>query len=514
MRAVFSSLMAVLLFGGLYTSPAQATGAAIKAALSLGASEGTGAAPAQAKRGARKSVKARGKAKAVAQPKQATDQAQPGAPELPAKAGTPPAPPPPPNVTLRALAAAERPPLQAGLGWRVLERPGAPVREEKIVWSGGGAEPRIYLAPGRYYVEATFGFAKTGQEIEVAPDRSAESTLLLNAGTIRARGIAAPGKPALSDMFYILRRTNEAGMAAGEIGRSSLSQAIFHVPAGRYSLAMQHGLAKSEIPVTVIAGQETVAEGVMNAGEVRISAAATSEGPLLDDAVFFVYVLESGGALREVARSELREAAFSLPAGRYRIVAVYGLARAERVIDVKAGVSSEEKLVMNAGAVKLSSILANDMKPMDRGVIYRVFAVSGEQNGSSQAIATSAKPEAVFHLKSGKYRIESQYGWHNARQVREVDVVPGETTQIAFEHRACEVKLKLAAAAGTPALGRVKWTLRYANGGTVLISQDSAPSLIVQAGSYQVMAQHGTKTYTRAFEAAPNEVHTIELVTE
>ena len=76
------------------------------------------------------------------------------------------------------------------------------------------------------------------------------------------------------------------------------------------------------------------------------------------------------------------------------------------------------------------------------------------------------------------------------------------------------MRFKLAITPGTPAPGRVKWTLKYAGGGTVLISQDDEPSLILQAGSYQVVAQYGTKTYTRAFEANPNEVHTIEIVAE
>ena len=52
-----------------------------------------------------------------------------------------------------------------------------------------------------------------------------------------------------------------------------------------------------------------------------------------------------------------------------------------------------------------------------------------------------------------------------------------------------------------------------ADGGTVLISQDDEPSLILQAGSYQVVAQYSTKTYTRAFDANPNEVHTIAVTT-
>lgn len=411
--------------------------------------------------------------------------------------------------------AAGRPPLKEGIGWRIFaEKPSIPAKEEKVIWSGGGAEPSVYLDPGRYYVEATYGFAKNGQEIEVLPDRLAESTVLLDAGTILARGAAVAGGPPLDDMFFVLRRADAAGTAALEIGRSSLTQAIFHVAAGQYRLVLQHGMAKTDVPVTVTAGQEVVTEGVMNSGQLRLTATATQDGPLLDDAVFFVYAEDNTGSLRELARSELRETEFHLPAGRYRVAAFYGLARVERQITLAAGATKEEKLVLDAGGIKLSSVLTGASAPLDRQLIYKVYAISPDQGTTTQSIATSAKPASTVYLKSGRYRIESQFGWHNARQTREVDVLAGQITDVVFEHRASEVKLKLAAAAGTPALGRVKWTLRYANGGTVLISQDSAPSLILQAGSYQVMAQHGAKTYSRAFEAAPNEVHTIELVTE
>jgi hypothetical protein len=469
-----------------------------------------------AKRPARRNSRTRRRTSTPAKP--SPDAAAPppdGIPELPARAGTPPAPPPPPNVKLRAALAAASPPLREGIGWRVLtEKPSGVVREDKIVWSGGGAEPAIRLNPGRYYVEASFGLARNGQEMEIPPEGTVESTVVLDAGTIRGRGVAVPGGLPLDDMFYVLRRADDAGQSGAEVGRSSLAQAMFHVRAGRYRLALQHGMARTEIPVTVAAGQEVQAEGVLNSGRIKLTAAANEGGPPLDDAVFFVYADDTGGTPKELARSELREATFDLPAGRYRVAAVYGLARTERQVTIKPGATAEEKLVLDAGGVRLLSVLAADGPVLDRLVIYKVYALSPDRNAPPQSVATSAKAAPLIHLKSGKYRIESQYGWHNARQTREIDVAAGQTTDLLFEHRASEVKLKLTAAPGTPALGRVKWIVKYANGGTVLISQDSAPSLILQAGSYQVVAQHGAKTYSRAFEANANEVHTIELVAD
>ena len=60
----------------------------------------------------------------------------------------------------------------------------------------------------------------------------------------------------------------------------------------------------------------------------------------------------------------------------------------------------------------------------------------------------------------------------------------------------------------------MKWTLKYNGGGTVLISQDAAPSLILQAGNYQAMAQHEAKTYSQTFEATSNQEQTIEIIAQ
>ncbi len=417
-------------------------------------------------------------------------------------------------MKLRATLAAGGPALTEGLGWRVLAEKPAADKPETVVWSGGGAEPSFHLDPGHYYFEATYGLAKNGQEIDVTADKLLESTVVLDAGTILAHGVAVQGGPVLDDMFYVLNRSDAAGLAGAEVGRSSLPEATFHVAAGAYRLTMRHGLAKTEIPVIVTAGQEVKAEGVLNSGRLTLTATASNGGPVLDDAVFFVYAEDNTSSPREIARSELSAAEFDLPAGRYRVAALWGLARMERQITIKAGAAIEERLVLNAGAVRLSSVLAEDKTPIEKQLVYKVYAVSSDQNASTQSVAVSAKPAPVIYLKSGKYRIESQYGWHNARQTREVEVVAGEVSEVVFEHRASEVKLKLAIAPGQPAPGRVKWTLKYANGGTVLISQDDEPTLILQAGSYQVVAQYGSKTYSRAFEAIPNQVHTIELVAE
>ncbi|WP_088348828.1 MULTISPECIES: hypothetical protein [Rhodomicrobium] len=430
--------------------------------------------------------------------------------------------PPPPEkgsqrgniVTLRAVLAHGSPPIAEGLSWRVLKL-GAGTTDRELVWSGGGGEPQMRLKPGRYYIEASWGLAKGGQEVEIAANQSTEPTISLNAGTLLVDGVAVKGGPHLDEMFFVLRRAGAAsGDASAEIGRSSLSEAVFHVPAGDYVLSAKRGFATVEVPVTVTAGQESRAEAILNSGTLALTARAKDGSPVLSGATFLVFENGEVGRRQEISRSYLDEPKFSLPAGRYRVAAVLGMARVEEEVAVRAAETTTKDLILNAGGVRLASVMAGNNKPLDQNLLYRVYSLNGPDGAASQEVLTSTQPSPTIFLPAGRYRIESQYGWHNARQAREIDVAAGDVLDVAFEHKASEVKLRLVPGPGGTAMEKVKWTLKYNGGGTVLISQDATPSLILQAGHYQAMAQHDAKTYTQTFEAASNQEQIIELIAQ
>lgn len=417
------------------------------------------------------------------------------------------------NVTLAAALAPGSEPLSDGLSWRILKLDQSN-RTHELIWSGAGAGPELTLKPGRYYAEATYGLAKNGSEFEVLPDKGVAPVVSLNAGTLHVHGAAIGGGPPLEGMFFTLRKADAAPDSEdGEIGRSSQPQAVFHVPEGQYRLIAQHGLAAIEMPVTVSPGENKPVEAVMNSATLTLSAHAKSDGPMLSGATFLIYENGEAGRNREIVRSKLGEPTFNLPAGHYRIAAVLGLAQVEEDIIVKPGEQLKRSLALDAGGVRLSSSLAGNGSPLDRHLLYRIFTLSTEGGKTvNQEILTSTLPSPTIFLPRGRYRIESQYGWHNARQTREIEVKAGEVINIDFEHKASDVKLRLVPKPGGEAIDRVKWTLKYNGGGTVLISQDAAPTLILQAGHYQAMAQHEAKTYTQTFEAISNREQVVEVV--
>ena len=419
---------------------------------------------------------------------------------------------PAPNVGLRAVLAPGSSPLREGISWRISKLD--PSQAKELVWSGAGAEPKTYLKPGRYYVEATYGLAGNGQVLEMKADEVADIVLDLNAGTLHANAVAIAGGPPLDDMFFTLRKVEAGNSGPNEIGRSTLPQAVFHVPAGAYRLSARHGLATIDIPVSVSPGAETRVEAVMNSGTVALSAHAVDGGPVMSGATFLVIRNGEPGGQQEVVRSRLDEPKFDLPAGQYRLAAVLGLARVEKDITIVPGDAQKHSLVLDAGGVRLASVLSGNGAPIDRNLLYRVYGHSPKAGAPNQELIATTVATPTLFLPSGHYRIESQYGWHNARQTREIDVSGGDVLDVGFEHKAAEVKLKLVLKVGGAPMDPVKWTLKYNGGGTVLISQDATPSLILQAGNYQAMAQHEAKTYSQTFEAASNQEQTIEIIAQ
>jgi hypothetical protein len=422
-----------------------------------------------------------------------------------------------PNVRLNAVLSPGSERLTEGLLWRIMKVDASKPDEDEqeLIWSGGGAEPQLTLKPGRYYAEATFGLAKDGLEFELARDQAVTQVVSLNAGTLHVHGAALAGGAPLSNVFFTLRKAGNEGGEPEDIGRSSLPNAVFHVPAGEYRLIARHGLAMVDLPVSVSAGEEKRLEAVLNTGEITLSAHAKADGPLMSGVTFLVYENGEAGRHREIIRSKLGEPTFSLPAGHYRIAAVLGLAQIEQDINVKAGEQKRQALVLNAGGVRLQASLAGRNEPLDRNLLYRIFSLSGKAGSQvNKEILTSTLASPTIFLPQGRYRIESQYGWHNARQTKDIEIAAGDVLTADFQHKVSDVKLRLVPRPGAAPMGRVKWTLKYNGGGTVLIAQDAAPALILQAGHYQAVAQHEAKTYSQTFEAIPNEEQTIEVVAQ
>jgi len=416
------------------------------------------------------------------------------------------------NVQLLAALAPGSPALSEGVFWKVyaFQEDNSKNTEPALLYSGTEPTPTLKLKPGRYVAEVSYGLASNAQEFEVKFAEPVAPVIPVNGASLRVHAVAAAGGEKLDGMFFTLRRGNSEGETE-ELVRSSLPEAIFNIPPGEYTLTAHHGLASVERAISVKTGDDRDIEVQMDMGQVTLSAHAVEGGDALEGATFFIYDVGETGQNREIIRSQLVMPSFSLPAGQYRIAATLGLARTEAELTVTAGQNLQQPLILNGGQLKLASML-NDL-PLDRNVLYRIYGLSQKRDDTNQGeVLRSTIAAPTLFLPSGRYRVESQYGWHNARQTREIEIKPGNIETINFVHQASNVQLRLVSKPGGRPLSPVKWTLKYNGSGTVLISQDAEPELILQDGSYHAIAQHGSKTYTQVFTAKSNNDQIVEII--
>ncbi len=204
----------------------------------------------------------------------------------------------------------------------------------------------------------------------------------------------------------------------------------------------------------------------------------------------------------------------ALPPGSYRIAATYGKVNLIRDIKVQNGAAVRETFVLNAGGLRLGAVTLAGKTIPPNSVRYDVFADEAEsdQYGNRKLVIRDAKPGTVLRLNAGGYQVVSTYGDANAIVRAEVTVEPGRLTDATINHSAAKVTLKLVNQPGGEALANTQWNILTPGGDVVKESAGALPSHILAAGTYNVLARHQGKNYTREFAVEPGEAKQIEVV--
>lgn len=427
------------------------------------------------------------------------------------------------NITLMARLAPGSDPLDRGVAWRVYaSRPGrseaaglSAFSDEEPLWSGAGAEPRLLLAPGRYLVQAAYGFATAAKTISVAPDQPLAEEITLNAGSIEAIAVAAPGGEPLEQVFFaVVAEDAKAPGGWRQIGGSSLSKAVFHVPSGRYRVRAEHGHAQAETSVLVEPGRVARAEVAMNSGLLKLQTNANAGRAPLRDIFYYVYDANEGsaGKGKEIARSAAIEPSFRLAGGRYRVVARYGLAETEQTVTIAAGKETIENLIIEGGALRLISRGADGSEIPPGDIQYSLYKLAADGAPQSLEIGRAISIGKKIFLSSGRYRAQSKLGHHNAVETAEIMIENGKSHTLQFDHNPARVKLALVHKPGGPPSPRARWTLKTADGAVVLSTSQPSPELILKPGRYEALCQMNNKSHVMMFEAAGNEAKTVEVL--
>lgn len=251
------------------------------------------------------------------------------------------------------------------------------------------------------------------------------------------------------------------------------------------------------------------------AATLSLSALLTENGQRIDKGVIWrIYEEKPGSDGRNKLVTTTREAVptLKLAAGDYLVNAAFGRAHLTRKVSLAVGTTVTEKLVLNAGGLRLSAFVGDGQPAPANAVAYEIFADERDQSGNRAKIIGGVKPGVIIRLNSGIYHIVSTVGDANASVKADVTVEAGKLTEVSVAHAAAKVTLKLVQRSGGEALADTHWTITTPQGEIVKESVGALPTHTLAPGTYSVSAKQAGTVYRRDFTLRMGQTVQVEVV--
>lgn len=227
------------------------------------------------------------------------------------------------------------------------------------------------------------------------------------------------------------------------------------------------------------------------------------------------------GAHALVAESSQATPTIPLPDGDYIVHVTCGLASAARQISVSnalGGGQSNERLVMNAGALKISGLLGDVPIPPAR--LNVLVYLPDHNDPEAKLVIPSLKADEPECLPEGAYHIVSKLmdvaagasSPTNSTVYADLRVQAGKLTSGVLRHRAATMTLKLVNSAGGEALANTSFSILTPGGDVIREMIGAFPSLVLAEGEYVAIARHDNKTYQATFKVTSNQDRDIEVL--
>ncbi|MDX2258762.1 MAG: hypothetical protein NW205_07550 [Hyphomicrobiaceae bacterium] len=247
--------------------------------------------------------------------------------------------------------------------------------------------------------------------------------------------------------------------------------------------------------------------------QVRLVALMTDEGQRIDRGIVWRVFREAdgAGALKLVATNRQPSPQLVLEPGVYLVNAAFGRANLTKTISVEPGVSSTEQFVINAGGLRLTALVGQSEAPSN-SVLYDIYEGDQSQSGERTLVMSEARPGVIIRLNSGLYHIQSTYGDANAKVAADVSVEAGKLTEVALQHAAAKVTLRLVTRPGGEALPDTQWSIATPEGRLVKRSVGALPTHVLAPGAYVVTASHRGRRFEQAIQVKDGELASVEVV--
>jgi hypothetical protein len=218
-----------------------------------------------------------------------------------------------------------------------------------------------------------------------------------------------------------------------------------------------------------------------------------------------------------IAESNQATPTFPLADGDYIVHVACGLAGAAKSITV-AGAQVSERVVMNAGALKISGALGD--VPIAPARLNVMVYLPDRDDPEAKLIIPNLKADEAECLPEGSYHIVSKLmdvaagasTPTNSTVYADLRVQAGKLTSGALRHRAATMTLKLVNNAGGEALANTSFSILTPGGDVIREMIGAFPSLVLSEGEYVAIARHENKTYQATFKVISNQDRDVEVL--
>ncbi len=152
---------------------------------------------------------------------------------------------------------------------------------------------------------------------------------------------------------------------------------------------------------------------------LSLSAVSAAGAQPIRDVHFSVTSLDSRDFPEVKALSENGPAQVQVPAGRYKVTATYGHAKAEEQVTVANG-GSNVQIALNAGTIFMKLLHNVGGKTYRQGVTWEILTYGKDAEGNRHLLATSDLAQPTFILPEGFYLARATTGTRNVRHTVEV----------------------------------------------------------------------------------------------
>jgi len=373
-------------------------------------------------------------------------------------------------------------------------------------------------------LEAFFGSSKKIPEIPDIPPPPAEtpepdqeqSDPKANTGNLEVTSVAGIGGTVINAATYtVLQAQGGVGGQFIEISRSSNDRPTFTLPVGTYRLRAQSDLASIERTVQIEANKTTALVLNLNAGFLRLFARPAIGAEILQDKVHYaIYksAVSLEGKRQKITQLTQSSPALWLSAGNYFITATYGLASASVEVRITANRRTEKTIIVNAGALRLSSKIEGLPEKLTSQVLYVIYDAKADTEGNYREVFSTAQAEGIVRLPPGEYLIEGHWGNTNARVPMSAVVKAGKPTNATVVHSAGRARFKLKSVSGGAPTGQPFWIFYDISGAEIGRNVKPSPERIFAAGRYIVVVRYQNQRFRAEFSIKSGDQKRIDIV--